>query len=313
MSNKPKMAVAKPGVVARYAHAKLDGHFVRVQRHASGNAQVTTSHPTDITGRLPMRIVEECERLPPGTVALGELWVPGKPASCVKTAIKHGWTDLRITYFALERHPDWIGQRAELDHADIEQIHSRFASCELEFAPYEVIDVVPVELGEGQLEHYRARARSAGLEGWVLKTGNMTGWAKLKCENSIDLVVTGYKDSVQGKYIGQIGSLLCSTAEGHEVAAVSGMTDDQRTDITEMCDDGTIAGRVIEVEYQRVDSKGRLRHPRFVQFRDDKRPEECALDQDPDLLKHWDRSSRFVETEPEKYLTVEPKDDASDQ
>lgn len=38
-------------------------------------------------------------------------------------------------------------------------------------------------------------------------------------------------------------------------------------------------GAVCEVEYQDVASKGRLQHPRFVRWRDDKLAEECFISQ----------------------------------
>lgn len=308
---KLKCKVAAPGVVARYAQVKLDGHWVRVSR-GGVDIKVETSHPTDITDQLPEHIYAALwENLPRHSVALGELWVPDKPASCVKTALKGKWPELQITFFALEQMAPSSTRHIEI--MPLEEVRQWFDHYKLNFAPFEVIDAVPVELGEGQLEHYRARARSMGIEGWVLKTGNLTGWHKLKCENSIDVVVTGVKDAKDGKYLGQVGSLLVSvTGDGglnwNEIAAVSGMTDRERLNITEKYDElaSSIIGKVCEIEYQRMDAQGRLRHPRFKRWRDDKPAKECGVDQDPDLERRYARGMRFVETEPIKFMQITP-------
>lgn len=286
---KIKCKPARAGVVAKYVHAKLDGHWVSITP-----GLVATSHPTDITHKLPLHIYEQAERLwAAGVPALGELWVPNKPASCVKTALKDGWGTLQLTLFAVPGVLD--------DDAPLEDVAGCIKSLGLEFAPYEAVAPVPVELGQGELDQLVMRARTAGLEGWVLKSGNLTGWHKLKCESSLDAVVTGVVEG-EGKYLGQIGSLECSVWHrwGKEdlmiIANVSGMSDDARLDITMDFDDGKLLGRVVEIEYQRVDSGGRLRHPRFKCFRDDKRPEECDTLQDPDLAAHFERARRFCST-----------------
>ena len=74
------------------------------------------------------------------------------------------------------------------------------------------------------------------------------------------------------------GSLQCALADGRVVANVSGMDDEVRAAIS-----GEDAYRVCEVKYERVGSGGKLQHPRFVAWRDDKLPEQCTADQDPRL------------------------------
>jgi ATP-dependent DNA ligase len=306
---KPKIKMAKPGVWARYAHAKLDGHFIRVQWD-NAHISATTSHPTEISEQLPDHLYNEASLIPRGVIALGELWVPNKPASCVKTALKNQWQDLQITYFAIERLPG-VSQIA-VNEMSLEEIRQNFEDWQLNFAPFEVISDHPNgrEIDHSELEFLRARARSAGLEGWVLKTGNMANWFKLKNENSIEAVITGVKDGT-GKFLGQIGSLVVGVTpdEGKnfiEIAAVGGMTNEDRLMMTHEYDQDPsfLIGKVIEVQYQKVEANGRLRHPRFSSFRDDKPAADCGIDQDPDLEKHWSRATRFVETAPEENLIV---------
>lgn len=273
---KPKCGLAKPRCVASYAHAKLDGHFVRVGWKYT-HITITTSRPTEISEQVPDHIYNQCQRLPMGTVALGELWVPNKPASYVKTALKNQDRTLQLTFFALEEDRN-IDE--DISTMSLPELLQWFWAFNLEFAPFETLQTGPQD--ESQLEHLRTRARSLGIEGWVLKTGNLTGWLKLKCENTIDLVITGVTEG-KGKFLGQIGSVLCAADDGIELCAAGGMDDDLRADLTEMYDEGQLLGQVCEIEYQRVDSGGRLRHPRFVRLRDDKLASECTRDQDPDL------------------------------
>ena len=117
------------------------------------------------------------------------------------------------------------------------------------------------------------------VAGWMLKTGNLTGWAKLKVENTIDLVVIGV-NAGKGKYKGLIGSLICGVwfddlpsaafippAQRQGILAVAdvgGMNDETREQMTHGYEYGGLLNTVIECKYQNVDSKGRLRHPRFL-------------------------------------------------
>jgi ATP-dependent DNA ligase len=105
-------------------------------------------------------------------------------------------------------------------------------------------------------------------------------WSKAKNERTIDLVVMGMRMG-KGKYWGMCGSLRLGIG-GIEVARCSGMDDDVREIITN--DD---IGRVVEVKYERMGSKGRLQHPRFMCWRDDKKASDCHFDQDPELETYY--------------------------
>ena len=93
---------------------------------------------------------------------------------------------------------------------------------------------------------------------------------------SADLIITGWTEG-EGKYAGLIGSVKVSTYDGEELASVSGMTDEIRRAIS--ADPEAFLGRVCEVQYQNVAKLGRLRHPVFLGFRDDKLPQECGINQ----------------------------------
>lgn len=109
-------------------------------------------------------------------------------------------------------------------------------------------------------------------EGIVLKHGWYYGWWKVKPVETADVVIIGLKDG-KGKYEGMVGSLILGL-EGQPIGKCSGMNDETREAIT----DADI-GRVVEVHYDRLTSKGKLRFARFEGWRDDKSPEQCTLTQ----------------------------------
>lgn len=266
---KPKPWHERYGV-PRYAQYKLDGHRLTIYVDTHIRAMTTVGH--DIADKLKywkwwLPIV----KLPLGTMLDCELWIPGTPASQVKTAIKKRWPALQLTCFAI---PVYDGDDAR--HVLVSDIADVCTVKGIDFAPWERIKTF-------DKAEYLQRARDTGLEGWVLKDYNYQNWFKLKTENTIDLVVTGTTDG-NGKWLGCVGSLRCSVYHGRslvEVANVGGMDDDTRLAI----DEQQCIGKVVEVQYQRVDSGARLRHPRFIRWRTDKLAGACASSQDDELFK----------------------------
>lgn len=118
---------------------------------------------------------------------------------------------------------------------------------------------------------------AAGWEGAIVKDPSASyasgkrghGWLKIKATETMDVVVTGATDG-KGKYAGLIGAL---TFEGGQC---SGMTDSERIAFSDMRDNGTLAGVVIEIQHMGLMPSGGLRHPQFKRLRTDKLPEECV-------------------------------------
>lgn len=274
MTSKIKCRTFKHGLPAfSYAQVKLDGIWLRVE-----HGRALTSHPTDVTERLTHHdwwghAQRMCDAT--GCVILGELCAPGRPASQVKSAMARG-ESLELIMFALEH--------ALIDaEASLESVESMARYYSLPFAPFARGQFSSIVAAQHALDcKYRAPGecldeyRGHRVEGLVFKRGNLADWHKWKPVRTIDCVVTAFTDG-RGKYEGLPGSLECSI-EGRVVCDVSGMDDDTR----ELLVPGDI-GRVCEVMYQYVGSAGRLRHPRFVRWRDDKSPDECLLSQDPEL------------------------------
>jgi len=259
-----------------WAHAKYDGHHTTFKISSQGVMSALTTKGYDIWPKLkhhPWATVL-ARKLPLDSTIYAEIFVPGKPASAVKTAIKDG-SELYIRGFAVLR------LRGVITHASLVDVSDFFKISTIPFAEPLVF------LQAGWTEDYLLKlAEKLGVEGWVLKGGHLTNWYKLKIEKTIDLIVTGFTDGT-GNNIGLVGSFKCSVVlpDGslQEVARAGGLTDDVRLDIDEEKD----LGRIVEVKYQYVGAKGRLRHPRFLRYRDDKNVARCGLDQDPNLEEYW--------------------------
>lgn len=268
--------------VPPYAHAKLDGHRVTFFKSADGTVRAfgREARPDlEMLSRFPRLrdhvLVRNFEReaMPKSSMDC-EVWVPNKPASSVPSALR-GEGDIAVTAFAL---PWWNGEL--LDDADPTKIRDSFRGSLWEddkhFATLLYVDEICDVPSKDALI---AAAKERGIEGWVLKRYNYKDWWKVKEVSTVDCVCTGFEPG-KGKYLGQCGSLEASVYIGqssHEmrvVANVSGMDDATRAMIQ-----ANDVGRVFEVQYQYVGSGGKLRHPRFVRWRDDKPALECTAEQ----------------------------------
>ncbi len=135
--------------------------------------------------------------------------------------------------------------------------------------------------GPPTLEFYHSVVDDDG-EGVVLKDlscayGEKGAWVKVKKVTTLDVIVTGFTEG-RGKYSGMIGSLKCSVYSSGgvliEVAAVSGMTDDVRRDITAR--PWAWLGGVVEIEAQEF-SADRLLSPQFKCKRPDADPRHATF------------------------------------
>lgn len=271
---------AKHGRVAfKYAHIKRDGHFLKLVKGVNNQLYAWTSNPIDIVDKLQFcRWYPQALKLPAGVSLLGELWLPGSRSEAIKTAIKDENDRLQFDVFAIDnwRFNDNLHNR--LQDMPLSEVAELSSSLDFPFIPWFDHPFTIEQLQKIQQQN------DAGIEGFVLKNGNLLDWTKLKPRKTIDVVVTRLLPG-QGKYLNQVGSLVCCTSEGYEVASVSGMNDRQRAWMTNRSDE--ILRHVIEVEYQNVGAGGRLRHPAFVRVREDKEISQCPVSQDSDLLAYW--------------------------
>lgn len=210
--------------------------------------------------------------LPCKSAVVGELVVTGMPASEVSHALATlraaadtpllAPPELEFKPFAV---PWWGGEW----FGDREDLITPVGCCN---------DYTLVTEGVDDLSDEALRARvQPGNEGLVLKERHYVQgtWWKWKLEETADCVVTGIVEG-NGRLLGQVGAVRvsCYDESGRlvEIGRAGGFTEDERDDLSEDC-----IGRVCEVTYQYIGAGGRLRHPRFKRWRDDKKPEECVM------------------------------------
>jgi len=263
----------------RFVQVKGDGYRVLVIKVPDANKlEVITTSGHDEAPRLEQCpwYHQLCKRMGDLQWFDGEIFLPGDTAENLKTAIVASDKRIEFQAFGFSQIP-WDANLSMLDticdHHKIKQLPWQLCRT----PDYEQsLLATEYERQEQALEN--VRKLGCHYDGVVFKDGIYDAWAKMKHRKTIDLVVQGFQPG-RGKYAGMVGSLLCGIGE-IEIARVGGMNDAARVAITE-----ADLGRVVEVEYERVASQGRLRHPRFLRWRDDKLPEHCKLDQDPKLYE----------------------------
>jgi DNA ligase D-like protein (predicted 3'-phosphoesterase) len=159
----------------------------------------------------------------------------------------------------------------------------------------------------GDGERYFAEAARRGFEGIMAKRLGSTyepgarsdSWLKVKVVRTLDCVVFGYTrgegaragtfgalvlglcDQGKGVYIGRVGTGFDQADLEGIVSTLAGLKADKPT-LTD-AEKGEIVWvhprMVVEVAYHSVTRDGRLRMPRLVRIRTDKKPEDCTPDQ----------------------------------
>lgn len=262
-----------------YAHGKRDGIYLRIE-----NKRAFTSLDTDITDKVNNYtwfkniILTSKYLISPHCAILGELYCKGFPASEVKHRLATG-QKLDFDCFAITEFGDGCS---------LENLEEYCNKIGINFAPY----LFPNSFGP--IETYKDLLKiDPDFEGIVYKNGNFGKWYKWKPIKTID----GYVENVKpgkGKYVGMVGSLEIAVLHKPEqnihqkneilIANISGFTDEERKSLFK-----NIYQKVVEVKYQYIGSQGKLRHPRFSRFRDDKLWHECLTDQDTDLFNFWNK------------------------
>lgn len=300
----------KPGGSRSVVEHKVDGWRCALVKDADGITHIYTHGISAVTGSYRDLLVADhkqpggpipavlavAELLEPECVAEVELVWPGHRAAEVPTMLKSFRHEADVIVFAL---PIWKGKRVltwQLQHNAINNLELKRP---LIYAGGAHI-LTPEALSEA--------ASALGIEGFMVKLCDTEGdpvWWKAKREVDIDVIVVDTKDSqgdVRGT-TGMVGSLIVGvmcldhTRAGphecwdldledggepikvREVASVSGISDEEREQMTQERED--LVGRVCEIRCQASGGifGGRARHPRFMRWREDKPAREC-FDQD---------------------------------
>jgi ATP-dependent DNA ligase len=99
----------------------------------------------------------------------------------------------------------------------------------------------------------------------------------MKQRPSYDYVCMGFEHSDSDRYAGRgVRSIQAGLFLGNKLTlltTIGGLTDAQRHEFFARPQD--YVGRVFEAEGKLLFPSGKLRHPNFLRWRDDKRPEDC--------------------------------------
>lgn len=167
---------------------------------------------------------------------------------------------------------------------------------------------LPYIVGEDQKRAAYKKIVARGGEGIILKDlyspyqcgKRNNSWVKVKKERTFDVVFMGVElaNETSTKKSGQVSATRIAGQAGAirfgqmvtqepllppvltELGTVSGFDDATREDITKNAAVYTRKHRVFEVRAQEQFETGALRHPRFVQWRDDKVATDCLLRKD---------------------------------
>jgi DNA ligase D-like protein (predicted ligase)/DNA ligase D-like protein (predicted 3'-phosphoesterase) len=165
-------------------------------------------------------------------------------------------------------------------------------------------------------EAYYEAAIQRGLEGVITKKktskyiqGRSGSWKKIKKVNTCDCAIFGYTKG-KGSREKTFGALLLGLYSGDKPTYVgkvgTGFTQSQmeamKEDFIQVSDEANLEQveipeqitwlkpeHVCTVGYQNVTREGRLRMPRFITLRYDKKPTDCKLSQiiNPKLTEYW--------------------------
>lgn len=254
------------GTHHRYAHVKRDGHMVLVKKLQTGEVRFYSKNMIPFNMKWHPVAALIYSRVPYETTLHCELWREGRNASYVKSGIVNEDKDLTLEVFAVPT----------LDHQmPLHELADQVQRWGLSLPPwYSLVKPNSDNSGSGDWHELRLGIRKVddlpmelskgSMEGYVMKDSNFSEFYKHKPFMTADLEVVAVKPGKR-KYTGQVGALICANGFGEVIANVSGMSDEQRLELSDQD-----IGRIVEVKYQYVGDGGRLRHPTFVRFRDDK-------------------------------------------
>lgn len=273
------------GEVFRIAEHKYDGHRVMLVRDTDGTFHaIGRKERINLADRLRLR--KEMEfffNFLPGTAIDGELYVEGEgmrsnDMSAALANRNHG--KLRFRGFA----PYYVmGSRLYGDSSvGFEQTYLALSSCGV-MSPSR-LETHGATPNDTVLLSYINEHR---LEGLVLKADPWHCWWKLKPIQTVDAIVLEVLEGVS-RNSGRLGSLKIGVIDGsggiHCLGNVgTGFSDSQRDAFWR--DDGIHEGDVVEVSFDSVGARGKLRFPRFIRLRTDKPSRECVIGQIKELAE----------------------------
>jgi|TARA_R100000501_G_C2622774_1_gene115955 ATP-dependent DNA ligase len=247
-----------------------------VYSETNASLRCITRTGTDIASKLCKigHIWNTLAGLPTQTIVDAELYAEGVQATDIKTLINDRDKRLQLSGFAL---PYLRGELVETMHAAMSLLEGLYCN------PPEILeDYGDAELLDAdEIQHWLQVAIDRRMEGFVLKEDHLKGWWKLKPTKTVDVVVTDTTTSWSATHFGGIQGfniVLYDQENGYEKVPMGNVGSGFPAELRDRHPSNFI-GRVMEVKYDSLAAKGKLKFPRFVCWRDDKPKEECTLDQ----------------------------------
>ena len=249
------------------AECKYDGHRLTITCDDQGHYSAVGRKPVDLWPKLPRWEWS----LPHDTIVDGELVAESGRATDVASVLAgnmHG----TFVPFAVPRldgrpvHDSWREHDSAMKILGMRGLHR---------------PITHVHCASGSREWLLSEAQRLGVEGWVLKESPLGKWYKLKPTRTIDAVVMSCNVGTGTRFMMISSYDLGVYEEGHlkSIGTCKVLDEDDavRWDVRENRE--RYEGRVLEVEYDEVAAKGRLKFARMLRWRDDKPAEECTIGQ----------------------------------
>lgn len=261
------------GQLVRMIQQKVDGWQYRVITGDKCQC-LSRSKDVDVWEKL-FRchdIASKIVHLPEGCEFIVEFHAPGVPATSVPTMIADNDPRLVMTILMIDL---WCFQDyKDRPWSEVQKV------CEfhgLEAVTTHYFDE-PHRLSEDEVKMYQEKAERMGIEGWVTRIEHQVDLFKIKKVRTIDVIVTDWglgtnKNAARLGYV-EIGVYSPDGFKSLGRCGI-GFSDEDRV---EYCRN-VLTGKVIEVAYDDLAAKGKLKFARFLRIRDDKPAGECTEDQ----------------------------------
>jgi hypothetical protein len=252
------------GEPIRFVQDKMDGFYCEVYKCAElGTMAFLRSRKENVASLLP-----PLPHIPNDSILLGELHCPGVPATSVITMMQEHSPKLCFSPFAV---PMWCGYDCStIDYNDF--LKYRGFNTPSMFMEY-------TKPTTPNVEKLLNSAVKRKVEGYVLKVSHLSGWYKLKPRRTVDAFVVGYTISKSLTYFGELKGFTVAVRDGNGSMTIANVGSGLTAEFKHACKPEQWLGKVMEVEYQSVASKGRLQFPHFLQWREDKKASECTMEQ----------------------------------
>lgn len=254
----------------QYVQRKMNGHFVRIN-FCRESLWAMSKNGEPIT--LPDHIRQYFrDHLPQRSIVLGELHCPGIPETSVPTMLNNNDEALQLSLFAVPVFDgiDWSQKPLNVVASIIGPM----------FIPVTKLFDEPTCLSKWDVLGLLEEARLENIEGHVLKREHMDGWYKLKPVREMDVFVFAYQTSQSASNWGGLKAVSVGVYDEKgklkDMGNVgSGFDHDFRMEVNKK----SLLSRVMKVEYDNLAANGKLKFPRFISWRTDKKADQCLLNQ----------------------------------